>query len=120
MSFHLRQGEKTREKNWGSERKREGEWEEEGWRVPGQLRWTASSDPLCGSDDGTGRGGRGKYLTPMTILLLISPHLDQELPLSFSAGKMQACNVPLPSIVHVWFHFCNSLLINILGLCLEK
>ncbi|KAJ1390867.1 hypothetical protein SESBI_37110 [Sesbania bispinosa] len=36
------------------------------------------------------RGGRVKYLAPMTFLLLISPHLDQELPLSFLAGKMPA------------------------------
>ncbi|KAJ1391236.1 hypothetical protein SESBI_36801 [Sesbania bispinosa] len=36
------------------------------------------------------RGGRVKYLDPMTFLLLISPHLDQELPLSFLAGKMPA------------------------------
>lgn len=80
-----------------SPRERERERESgEGSEGKGNRRWIAAWDPSCGSDGETGRGGRVKYLAPMTSPLLISLLLDQELPLSFSAGKTPACKFQFP------------------------
>lgn len=102
---------RKRVENWGSERKRKVKGEFERWRVRGWVRWIATLDRLCGFEEGTVRGGPVKYLVPITFLLLISPRLVQELPLSFSEGKMLACNSPFHFVIYwnlityMWFQF---------------